>query len=417
MLSIHRQYKTQETMNIEEIRKDFPILGTTVHDRPLVYLDNAATTQKPACVIDSIRHTYEHQNANIHRGVHLLSQRATEAHENARKYVAEYIGTESPDEIIFTRGTTESINLVATCFTEAFCRPGDEIIFTAMEHHADIVPWQMAAARHGLTLRVAPIDESGQLRIDDLFSMVNSRTRLIAVAHASNVLGTVNPISEITRRAHRAGVHVLVDGAQAIAHTAVNVRELDADFYAFSGHKVYGPNGIGVLYGKRALLEQMPPYQGGGEMIANVTFEKTEYNVLPYKYEAGTPDYVGSVALEAALRYVSGIGMADIVAHERSLHDYATAEMMKIKGMRIIGTAPEKCGVISFLVGNIHPFDIGTLLDQQGVAIRTGHHCAQPLIDMLGIPGTARLSFAIYTTQQEIDSFITALRKAITILQ
>ena len=389
MLSIHRQYKTQETMNIEEIRKDFPILGTTVHGRPLVYLDNAATTQKPACVIDSIRHTYEHQNANIHRGVHLLSQRATEAHENARKYVAEYIGAESPDEIIFT----------------------------AMEHHANIVPWQMAAARHGLTLRVAPIDESGQLRIDDLFAIVNSRTRLIAVAHASNVLGTVNPISEITRRAHRAGVHVLVDGAQAIAHTAVNVRELDADFYAFSGHKVYGPNGIGVLYGKRALLEQMPPYQGGGEMIANVTFEQTEYNVLPYKYAAGTPDYVGSVALEAALRYVSGIGMADIVAHERSLHDYATAEMMKIKGMRIIGTAPEKCGVISFLVGNIHPFDIGALLDQQGVAIRTGHHCAQPLIDMLGIPGTARLSFAIYTTQQEIDTFITALRKAITILQ
>ena len=404
-------------MNAEVIRREFPILGTTVHGKSLVYFDNAATTQKPRCVIESIRETYETRNANIHRGVHKLSQMATEAHEAARRYVAEYMGAGSAEEIIFTRGTTEGINLVATCFTEAYCKEDDEIVVTEMEHHSNIVPWQMAARRHGLRLRVAPVDERGVLDVEGMFAEVNERTRLIAVAHVSNVLGTVNPVGEIVRRAHERGVKVLVDGAQAIAHTKVDVREMGADFYAFSGHKVYGPNGIGVLYGRKELLEGMPPYQGGGEMIANVTFERTDYNVLPYKYEAGTPDYVGSVALERALRFVQETGMEEIAEHERRLTEYATEEMRRIGGMRIIGTAAEKGGVISFLVGNIHPFDIGTLLDQQGVAIRTGHHCAQPLIDKLGIPGTARVSFAMYNTAEEVEAFIAALKRAISILQ
>lgn len=404
-------------MNAEVIRREFPILGTTVHGKRLVYLDNAATTQKPRCVIESIRETYETRNANIHRGVHKLSQMATEAHEAARRYVAEYMGAGRAEEIIFTRGTTEGINLVATCFTDAYCNEGDEIVVTEMEHHSNIVPWQMAARRHGLRLRVAPVDERGVLDVEGMFAEVNERTRLIAVAHVSNVLGTVNPVGEIVRRAHERGVKVLVDGAQAIAHTKVDVREMGADFYAFSGHKVYGPNGIGVLYGRKELLEGMPPYQGGGEMIANVTFERTDYNVLPYKYEAGTPDYVGSVALERALRFVQETGMEEIAEHERRLTEYATEEMRRIGGMRIIGTAAEKGGVISFLVGNIHPFDIGTLLDQQGVAIRTGHHCAQPLIDKLGIPGTARVSFAMYNTAEEVEAFIAALKRAISILQ
>lgn len=404
------------TFNTDKIRADFPILSEKIYGQPLIYLDNAATTQKPQRVLDKIVETYATQNANIHRGVHYLSQKATLAHEEARQTIARFIGAAEPNSIVFTRGTTESINLLATVFTERFCTQGDEIVITQMEHHANIVPWQMAAQRHGLRLRIAPIDERGQLRLDELEKLLNAKTKLLSVAHVSNVLGTVNPIDKIVQLAHAHGVPVLVDGAQSVAHLPIDVAAWDVDFYAFSGHKIYAPTGIGVLYGKPALLDQLPPYQGGGEMIRNVTFEKTTYNELPYKFEAGTPNFVGSVALAEALKYIDEIGKNDIFAHEDCLLRYAEQRLREIPQMRIFGTSEQKSGVISFLVGNVHPYDLGMLLDKTGVAVRIGHHCAQPLIDLLGIPGTVRASLALYNTEQEIDRFVEQLQRCLKIL-
>ena len=405
-----------EKQELEKIRKDFPILEEKIYNKTLIYFDNGATTQKPRCVVEKIEHAYYHLNANIHRGVHFLSQKATEAHEDARTTVAEFLHAAKREEIIFTRGTTEAINLVATSFGEAFCKTGDEIIVSVMEHHSNIVPWQMLCERKGMTLRVIPMNESGELNIDAYKALINERTKLIAVAHVSNVLGTVNPVAEIIKIAHANNVPVLIDGAQAVPHIPVNVVALDADFYVFSGHKIYGPTGIGALYGKEEWLNQIPPYQGGGEMIATVSFEKTTYNELPFKFEAGTPDYVGSTALAEALRYVQNIGIEKIAAFEHELTVYATQRLLEIEGMRIIGTAKDKSAVISFLVGSIHPYDIGMLLDKLGIAVRTGHHCAQPLIDSLGIPGTVRASFAFYNTKEEIDLFIDALKKVVIML-
>jgi len=401
---------------LQHIRADFPILTEKIYNKDLIYFDNAATTQKPRCVVERIENGYYHLNANIHRGVHYLSQKATEAHEAARTTVAEFLHAAKREEILFTRGTTEAINLVATSFGEAFCKTGDEIIVSVMEHHSNIVPWQMLCERKGMKLRVIPMNERGELDLNVYESLLNERTRIVSIAHVSNVLGTINPIKEIIQIAHSHTIPVLVDGAQAVPHIAVNVVEFDADFYVFSGHKIYGPTGIGVLYGKEKWLNAMPPYQGGGEMIATVTFEKTTYNELPFKFEAGTPDYIGSTALAEALRYVQEIGLDKIAEHEHELLTYCTEKLMEIKGMRIIGTAKEKSSVISFLVGNIHPYDIGMLLDKLGIAVRTGHHCAQPLIDSLGIPGTVRASFAFYNTKEEIDVFIDALKRVVKML-
>jgi cysteine desulfurase / selenocysteine lyase len=367
-------------------------------------------------VVEKIEQAYYHLNANIHRGVHYLSQKATEAHEAARTTVAEFLHAAKREEIIFTRGTTEAINLVATSFGEAYCKAGDEIIVSVMEHHSNIVPWQMLCERKGMKLRVIPINERGELDMETYRALLNERTRLVSIAHVSNVLGTINPVKEIIKIAHEQDIPVLVDGAQAVPHIAVNVEDLDADFYVFSAHKMYGPTGIGVLYGKEKWLNSIPPYQGGGEMIATVTFEKTTYNVIPFKFEAGTPDYIGSTALAEAIRYVQSIGLENIAQHEHELLTYATGRLMEIEGMRIFGTAAEKSSVISFLVGNIHPYDLGMLLDKLGIAVRTGHHCAQPLIDSFGIPGTVRASFALYNTKEEIDVFIEALKRVVTML-
>lgn len=402
-------------VDIEKIRTDFPILSDQIFGKPLIYFDNAATTQKPRCVLDKMTELYTTQNANIHRGVHHLSQLATAAHESARQTVADFIHANDAKEIIFTRGTTESINLVASCFSE-LCQADDEIVITQMEHHSNIVPWQMVAERKGLKLRVVPIDKKGDLRLDELEKLLNERTKMIAVTHVSNVLGTVNPIKKITALAHTQNIPVLVDGAQSVAHLPVDVQDLDVDFYVFSGHKIYGPTGIGVLYGKAAWLDKLPPYQGGGEMIENVTFEKTTFNKLPYKFEAGTPDFIGSVALATALDYINNIGLEQIAVYENELLAYATERMQAIPNMKIIGTAATKSGIISFQVGNIHHYDFGMLLDKTGVAIRTGHHCAQPLIESLGMTGTARISFALYNTKAEIDQFIEHLEHCISIL-
>ena len=404
-------------LDIESIRKEFPILAREVHGKPLVYFDNGATTQKPQCVLDRIMRSYTLENSNIHRGVHYLSGVATEAHEAARQRVADFIGARSKDEILFTRGTTESVNLVARTLADQICHEGDEIVVTTMEHHSNIVPWQMACERTGAVLRVAPINEHGELILSEFEALLSERTKIVSVAHVSNVLGTVNPVAEIIRIAHKYGAKVLIDGAQAIAHIPVNVVELDADFYAFSGHKVYAPNGIGVLYGKREILDAMPPFMGGGEMIETVRFEKTTYNKLPYKYEAGTPDYVGSCALATALDYISTIGMKEIAEYEHELLAYATKKIKEIEGVRIIGEAKEKSGVLSFVVDGVHPYDIGMMLDKLGIAIRTGHHCAEPLVDWFGIPGTARASFAFYNTKAEIDYFISSLKRVLMILK
>ncbi|MGM9818663.1 MAG: aminotransferase class V-fold PLP-dependent enzyme [Paludibacteraceae bacterium] len=402
--------------DIDKIRTEFPLLSRRVYDKRLVYLDNAATTQKPESVLKKIDEGYRYRNANIHRGVHLLSQEATEAHETARKQVATFLNARSADEIVFTRGTTEAINLVAYSFGERFCSEGDEIVLSQMEHHSNIVPWQMLAERKKLRLKVVPINERGELSPESYREMLNERTRLVAVAHVSNVLGTINPIKEIVEIAHEAGVRVLIDGAQAVAHLPVDVQALDADFYAFSGHKIYAPTGIGVLYGKRELLEAMPPYQGGGEMIKKVTFEKTTYNGLPYKFEAGTPDFISSTALAEALRFVQNIGWESLIAHEDDLLAYATKRLKtEIEDVRIFGTAARKSGVLSFLVRDIHPYDLGIMLDKLGIALRTGHHCAEPLIDSLGIPGTIRASFALYNTREEVDIFIEALKRAVAL--
>lgn len=406
-----------DKQEIQKIRAEFPILTEKIYNKDLIYFDNGATTQKPRCVVEKIEEGYYHLNANIHRGVHYLSQKATEAHEAARTSVAEFLGASMREEIIFTRGTTEAINLVAFSFGEAFCSEGDEIIVSVMEHHSNIVPWQMLCERKGMILRVAPMNEQGELNLQAYNELLNEKTRLVSIMHVSNVLGTINPVEEIIRLAHEKGVPVLIDGAQAVPHIPVNVVELDADFYVFSGHKIYAPTGIGVLYGKEKWLNQLPPYQGGGEMISTVTFEKTTYNELPFKFEAGTPDYIGSTALAEALQYVQHIGLDKIAAYEHELTEYATGKLLEIDGMRIIGTAAQKSAVISFLVGNIHPYDIGMLLDKLGIAVRTGHHCAQPLIDSLGIPGTVRASFAFYNTKEEIDIFIAALKRVVEMLR
>jgi cysteine desulfurase/selenocysteine lyase len=402
---------------IEHIRADFPILSEKVYNKDLIYFDNAATTQKPRCVVEKIEYAYFHLNANIHRGVHYLSLKATEAHEAARLTAAEFLHAEKKEEIIFTRGTTESINLVAFSFGEAFCHPGDEVIVSAMEHHSNIVPWQMLCERKGMKLRVIPVSENGELDMVAYSSLLNEKTRIVSVAHVSNVLGTINPVKEIIRIAHEKNIPVLIDGAQAVPHLSVDVRELDADFYVFSGHKIYGPTGIGILYGKEKWLNAIPPYQGGGEMISTVTFEKTTYNELPFKFEAGTPDYVGSTALAEALRYINNIGLDNIAAYENELLHYAEQQLMEIENMHIIGTAKDKCSVLSFLVDGIHPYDIGMLLDKLGIAVRTGHHCAQPIMDMFGIPGTVRASFAFYNTKEEINRFTEALKKVVNMLK
>lgn len=398
-------------MDITKIREDFPILGRTVYGRPLVYLDNAATTQKPRCVVDAITEEYYSVNANVHRGVHFLSQQATELHEAARETVRRFINARSTNEIVFTRGTTESINLLASSFGEACMTEGDEIIVSTMEHHSNIVPWQLLRERRGIVIRVIPMSDDGRLLLDEYERLFNERTRLVCVAHVSNVLGTVNPVRQMIATAHAHGVPVLVDGAQSVPHMAVDVQALDADFYAFSGHKVYGPTGVGVLYGKEKWLDRLPPYQGGGEMIQHVSFERTTFNELPYKFEAGTPDYIGTHALATALDYVSNLGMKDIEAYEHELTRYATERLQAIEGMRIFGTTPDKGSVISFLIGDIHHFDLGTLLDRLGIAVRTGHHCAQPLMERLGIEGTVRASFSFYNTREEVDALVAGIER------
>ena len=398
-------------IDVERIRRDFPILGREVYGKPLVYLDNAATTQKPQCVIDAISEAYCNENANVHRGIHFLSQQATDMMEAAREKVRQFIGAGSTEEIIFTRGTTESINLLASSFAQAFLKEDDEIVISGMEHHSNIVPWQIQAQRHGFKIKVIPVTDFGELDMDAFKALLTAKTKLISITHVSNVLGTVNPVSEIISLAHSQGIPVAIDGAQAVPHIKVNVKDLGADFYALSGHKIYGPTGIGVLYGRKDLLEKMPPYQGGGEMIKKVTFEGTTYNELPYKFEAGTPDYVGSIALGTALDYVQEIGMERIAAYESELCSYALSRLGEIPGMRIIGNSPERSAVISFLVGNIHPSDMGTLLDRLGIAVRTGHHCAEPLMDRFGIPGTVRASFSLYNTKAEIDALTAGIER------
>lgn len=402
--------------DFSQYREDFPLLKTKVYDKPLIYLDNGATTQKPQCVLDKLNEIYTLYNANIHRGVHHLSQIATMAHEDARKTVADFIHAKSSAEITFTRGTTESINLTAFCFGERYVNEGDEIIVSHMEHHSNIVPWQLMCERKMATLRVIPITPDGELDLDAFKNMLNEKTRIVAVTHVSNVLGTVNPVKEIIHWAHLNGTPVLIDGAQAIPHLPVNVQDLDADFYVFSGHKIYAPTGIGVLYGKEKWLEEMPPYQGGGEMIDHVSFEKTTFNELPYKYEAGTPNYEGSIALAEALRYVSAIGMEQIAQHEQELIQYAMEQMASIPNLRFIGMPKHRSGVISFLIGNEHPYDVGMLLDKLGVAVRTGHHCAQPLVEYYNIPGTVRASFALYNNKEDVDQFIHALTRVANML-
>lgn len=397
--------------NIQQIRADFPILARTVYGKPLVYLDNGATTQKPRCVVDAITDEYYSVNANVHRGVHFLSQQATELHEASRETVRRFINARSTTEIVFTRGTTESINLLASSFGEAFLKEGDEVIVSTMEHHSNIVPWQLLQMRKGIVLRVIPMNDRGELLLDEYERLFTSRTRIVCVAHVSNVLGTVNPVREMIATAHAHGVPVLVDGAQSIPHMPVDVQALDADFYVFSGHKIYGPTGVGVLYGKEDWLDKLPPYQGGGEMIQHVSFERTTFNELPFKFEAGTPDYIGTTGLAKALDYVSALGMERIAAYEHELTEYATRRLKEIPGMRIFGEAPEKGSVISFLVGNIHHFDMGTLLDRLGIAVRTGHHCAQPLMQRLGIEGTVRASFALYNTKEEIDALVAGVER------
>lgn len=401
--------------DVNSLRGDFPILKRQVYGHPLVYLDNTATTQTPSCVVEAIENVYYKTKANVHRGVHTLSQEATDLQEATRECVREFINAKSTEEIIFTRGTTEAINLVASSYGDLL-ENGDEIILTVMEHHANIVPWQLLGRRKRIILRVVPINEKGELDMVAYRSLFNDRTKLVAVCHVSNVLGTVNPIKEMIAEAHSNGVPVLVDGAQAISHMKVDVQDLNADFYVFSSHKMYGPSGVGVLYGKKYLLEMMPPYQGGGEMIGQVSFDHTTFADLPFKFEAGTPDFVDIAAFHTAIDYMTSIGVERIAEHEHELLTYTTEKMMEIPGMRIFGTAPGKCAVISFLIGNEHHYDIGMLLDKLGVAVRTGHHCAQPLMSALGIEGTVRASFAMYNTKAEADAFIAALRRVSSML-
>jgi cysteine desulfurase/selenocysteine lyase len=399
------------SFDVERIRKDFPILQTKVHGHPLVYLDNAATSQKPRAVIDALVRYYEGENANIHRGVHYLSQIATEEFEKARETVRAFVNAARASEIIFTRGTTEALNLVAQTYGKTNVGAGDEVLITAMEHHSNIVPWQMLCAEKGAKLRVAPMNDEGELLLAEYEKLLSAKTKVVAVGHVSNALGTINPVKQMIAAAHAKGAVVVVDGAQAVPHLKVDVQDLDADFYAFSGHKMYGPTGIGVLYGKQALLEAMPPYQGGGDMISSVTFEKTTYNKVPHKFEAGTPDMAGVAGLMAAIDYMNGIGIEKIAAHEHELLEYATEVIGAIEGVRLIGTAREKAGVLSFVLDEVHPHDIGTILDQQGIAVRTGHHCAQPVMERFWIPATVRASFAMYNTKGEVDALALGIRK------
>ena len=404
-----------EEFDVSRARQEFPILRQKIRGKPLIYLDNAATAQKPQAVIDALARYYSEDNANIHRGVHLLSERATRAFEEARVKVQRFINAASAREIVFTRGTTESINLVAASYGRKHLQPGDEVIISWMEHHSNIVPWQMLCEEKGAVLRVVPINDDGEFLLQEYERLLNPRTRLVSVAHVSNALGTVNPIRQIIAMAHHWNVPVLIDGAQAAPHLEVDVQELDCDFYAFSGHKLYGPTGIGVLYGKAALLDAMPPYQGGGDMISSVSFEKTTYNSLPYKFEAGTPNIAGAVGLGAAIDYLTELGLERLAAHEHELLSYATSAISGIPGVRLIGTAREKVSVLSFVLGDVHPHDIGTILDQEGIAIRTGHHCAQPVMQRFGVPATARASLALYNTREEIDALVAGLHKVIEV--
>ena len=403
----------QENMyDINKIRDSFPILSRTVYGKPLVYLDNGATTQKPLCVLDAMREEYLNVNANVHRGVHWLSQQATDLHEAARETVRKFINARSTNEIVFTRGTTESLNLVASSFTEGCMKEGDEVIVSTMEHHSNIVPWQLQAQRRGIVLKVIPMTEEGMLDLDAYRKLFTERTRLVSITHVSNVLGTVNPIKEMTHIAHEHGVPVMVDGAQSVPHFVVDVQELDCEFLAFSGHKVYGPTGVGVLYGKEAWLDRLPPYQGGGEMIEHVSFEKTTFERPPLKFEAGTPDYIATHGLAKALDYVSSLGMDNILSHEQDLTRYALQQLRTVEGIHIYGHSNDSGdAVISFNVGNIHPMDLGTLLDQLGIAVRTGHHCAQPLMDRLGVLGTVRASFGLYNTREEVDALVAGIKR------
>ena len=397
--------------DINQVRADFPILSRTVYDKPLVYLDNAATTQKPLCVLDAMREEYLNVNANVHRGVHYLSQQATDLHEAARETVRKFINAPKTEEIIFTRGTTESLNLVVSSFCDEFMQEGDEVIISTMEHHSNIVPWQLQAAKKGIALKVIPMTDAGELQLDEFEKMFTDRTKLLSVTQVSNVLGTINPVKEMIRIAHEHNVPVMVDGAQSTPHFKVDVQDLDCDFFVFSGHKIYGPTGIGVLYGKEDWLDRLPPYQGGGEMIESVSFEKTVFQELPFKFEAGTPDYVATHGLATALDYVSQLGMDNIQKHEQELTEYCMQQMKTIDGMRIFGESSHKDAVVSFLVGNIHHLDMGTLLDRLGIAVRTGHHCAQPLMIRLGIQGTVRASFALYNTKEEIDALVAGVKR------
>jgi len=417
--------KEKKILDINKIRKDFPILSREVNGKPLVYFDNGATSQKPQIVIDTISHYYEFENSNIHRGIHTLSQEATNAYEVAREKIRSFVNAEHSHEIIFTKGTTDSINLVASSFGKKHLKKGDEIIISTMEHHSNIVPWQMICEENGAILKVIPINEKGEIIFDEFTKLISNKTRMVAVTHVSNTLGTVNPIKEIINyvRQHAPlsgemeGALILIDGAQAVPHTKVDVQELDCDFYAFSGHKMFGPTGVGILYGKEEILNELPPYQGGGDMIKTVTFEKTTYNELPHKFEAGTPNIIGGIGLGVAIDYMNAIGIDKIEAYEHELLTYATEQIKQIEGVRIIGEASNKASVLSFVVDGTHPSDIGMIIDKLGIAIRTGHHCTEPLMNRFNIPGTARASFAFYNTKEEIDIFIAALKRAVTMLK
>lgn len=397
--------------NISDIRQKFPILSRKVYEKPLVYLDNAATTQKPLCVLDAMRDEYLNVNANVHRGVHYLSQRATDLHEGARETVRAFINAPKSDDIVFTRGTTESINLVASTYCEAFMTEGDEVIVSTMEHHSNIVPWQLQASKHGISIKVIPISDSGEIDLEAYERLFSPRTKFVSLTHMSNVLGTVNPVRRMTTIAHEHNVPILIDGAQSVPHMKVDVQDIDCDFFAFSGHKVYGPTGIGVLFGKAEWLDRLPPYQGGGEMIESVSFNKTVFEKAPLKFEAGTPDYIATHGLATALDFVSSIGIENIAQHERELTAYCTKQLQNIDEIAIFGTSDDKGAVVSFLVGNIHPFDMGTLLDRLGIAVRTGHHCAQPLMERLGVQGTVRASFAMYNTIEEVDALVEGVKR------
>tara|TARA_Y100000385_G_scaffold209505_1_gene217319 strand:- start:2026 stop:3258 length:1233 start_codon:yes stop_codon:yes gene_type:complete len=401
--------------DLKNIRDSFPILKEKVNNHPLIYFDNGATTQKPQCVIDAISSYYSKENSNIHRGVHYLSQQATKSYEDARLLIKKYLNASSSQEIIFTKGTTDGINLVAYSLGDQF-EPGDEIIISGMEHHSNIVPWQLLCERKGLKLKVSPILENGELNMYAFDKLLSSKTKLIAITHVSNTLGTINPIKDIVNKGHQVGAKVLIDGAQSLQHFSIDLQELDCDFFVFSGHKVFGPTGIGILYGKKEILDSMIPYQGGGDMIAKVSFEKTTYNELPFKFEAGTPNIVGGIGLGAAINFMSSIDKTDLAKHEDELLEYAQSKLLQIEGLKIIGTASDKSSVVSFVLENIHPFDIGTILDQLGIAVRTGHHCTQPLMDFYSIPGTIRASFSLYNTKEEIDVFVNALIKGIQML-